>query len=78
MDTLNINKISGGLSWNGSEKYYTTKYFSESYDIPDIEHISIELDEAIIWFNCYDITIDNQSFSDSIEIKNYLFNNEIL
>lgn len=73
MDILNLYKISNGLSWNGQDKHYTTKYYSESYDIPDLSYIVIELNQTIYWFNCQEITIDGLNFNDPIEVRNYLF-----
>ena len=74
MDRIDIIKINNGLSWNNSEKIFTKKYYEESYNIPDTQHIVFELNENIIWFNCNYITIDGNIFNDPIEVRNYVFN----
>ena len=73
MDILNLFKTINGLSWNGQDKEYTTKYYSDSYDIPDLNHIVIELNQTVYWFNSREITIDGLTFNDPIEVRNYLF-----
>jgi hypothetical protein len=73
MDILNLFKTINGLSWNGQDKEYTTKYYGESYNIPDLIHIVIELNQTLYWFNIREITIDDLTFNDPIEVRNYLF-----
>lgn len=74
MDILNLNKINGGISWNNQDKFFTSKFYNESYDIPDIKHIVIELDMVLFWFNVDQITVDGLIFSDPIDLRNYIFN----
>ena len=73
MDILAISKIKNGLSWNNQDKFFTTKFYSDGYTIPDIIHIVLELNQTIYWFNCQEITIDGLRFNDPIEVRDYLF-----
>ena len=74
MVMIEITKIENGLNFNGKDWFFSNQYLEKGYEIIDEIHISVELDNNIIWFVCNETLVGGEGpFNNSSDLINNLF-----